>query len=503
MIIKKLFNLKSISKKFLIPTLILSVVLFSGFGLFLAKHNNTTIKTMMQSKGEAMADFVTRVSAEYFAIFDFQDFDNFIKALESDSEVDFAVFYNAERVPMVDTDKVPDDISSHMIYERKIVDNEGELLGYLELGYNKDNLSRNLRNSIMIITFSTTIALLVLALGVVMLVRLIITQRVKSTVNMIKDIAEQDGDLTKRLRSDSADELGDLSKWFNKFVSNIQEIVSTVQANAESVSSASYELSSTADSLSKGSTDQKSQTEQVATAMTEMSQSIVEVVRNAGESAESSKRAAEIATKGKQAVEKTVVGMQKIASNVNDTSAIIEKLWKSSEDISNILKVINDIAGQTNLLALNAAIEAARAGESGRGFSVVAEEVKKLAEHTSNATNEIEGMIINIQQDSEKSVLSMKIGKEEVENGVVIAEEAKQALEEIVQSSEQAAVAIQWITRAAEEQSTSTDQVTQNMDEILQVTQESTEATNQVKYSSSELGKLSSELQGKIGRFKV
>jgi methyl-accepting chemotaxis protein len=457
----------------------------------------------MQSKGEAVADFVSRVSAEYFAIFDFQDFDNFINALESDSEVDFAVFYNAERVPMVETDRVPEDISSHMIYERKITDKDGELLGYLELGYNKENLSKNLRNSIMIITFSTSMALLVLALGVIMLVRIIITQRVKSTVNMIKDIAEQDGDLTKRLSLGSEDELGELSKWFNKFVSNIQAIVSTVQANAESVSSASYELASTADNLSKGSTDQKSQTEQVASAMTEMSQSIIEVARNAGESAESSKRAADIATKGKQAVEKTVVGMKKIASNVNDTSVIIEKLRKSAEDISDILKVINDIAGQTNLLALNAAIEAARAGESGRGFSVVAEEVKKLAEHTSNATNEIKGMIINIQQDTENSVLSMKIGKEEVENGVVIAEEAKHALEEIVQSSEQAAVAIQGITQAAEEQSTSTDLVAHNMDEILHVTQKSTEATNQVKYSSSELGKLSSELQGKIGRFKV
>ena len=498
---KSFFN--SISKKFLFPTLLLSIVLFCGLGLFMAKSNSAAIMSMMDSKGDAIAQFVTRVTADYFAIFDFSDFENFAKALEKDPEVDFAVFYNAQKEPLTSIDKIPADTADMIIYDREIKDREGNSLGYLKIGYNKTSLTENLENSIKIITSSTVVALLILAFGLILLVRIVITQRVKETVTMIKDIAMHDGDLTKRLTVESEDELGEMANWFNRFVGNIHEIITTVQLNADGVASASNELSATADSLNSGSTDQKMQTEQVASAMTEMSQSIVDVVKNAAASADESGKVVVIAAQGKDVVSKTLAGMEKIAASVKDTSSIVENLGRSSAEIGDILNVINDIAEQTNLLALNAAIEAARAGEQGRGFSVVANEVKKLAENTGTATKEIADMISKIQKDTEKSVIAMNTGRQEVEHGVQLAEEAKLALDEIVAFSEKAAETVKLISVTAEQQSTSTDQVSEHMEGILIVTHQAAEAINQIKNSSEELGKMSSELRSRIGFFKV
>jgi methyl-accepting chemotaxis protein len=481
----------------------MSAVLLSVLGIFMARNNNASIQMMMDSKGDAVAHFVEKVSAEYFAIFDFNDFENFVKALESDPEVEFAVFYNDKMEPLTKTDKLPKDSSSLIIYDRQIIGGGGDVLGYMKLGYNKHKLTKSLNKNIKIIATSIIISLTLLSIGLIILVRKVMIGRVQETVDMLKDIAENDGDLTKRLRSDSGDELGDLSKWFNKFINNIHEIIATVQINADSVASASSELSATADHLSKGSIDQKTQTEQVASAMSEMSQSIVDVVKNADLSAQASENVSDIATRGRNVVDETVKGMGKIAEAVRDTALIVETLGKSSAEIGEILNVINDIADQTNLLALNAAIEAARAGEHGRGFAVVADEVRKLAENTGNATKEISEMIKNIQNETDRSVISMKAGREEAESGVRLAEEAKKALDEIVESSRKAAETVRLITVAAQEQSTSTEHVSQNMESILTVTHESSAATDQIKQSSGDLGKLSSELQKRIGFFRV
>ncbi|MEW6601594.1 MAG: methyl-accepting chemotaxis protein [Nitrospirota bacterium] len=493
----------SIIKKFLVPVLVMSSVLFCALGIFMVMNNKASIMQMMESRGQSVAGFVGNVSADYFAIFDFSDYEKFVKALESDPEVAFAVFYNNKMEPLTSVEKLPEDISSLMVYEREIKDESGSVLGHVKIGYKKEHLNSNINNNIIIIAAAMVIMLVLFTAGIVLIVKKLIIKRVRATVDMFKEIAQGDGDLTKRLLVDSDDELAEMGKWFNIFMENLREIVATVQINSERVSVASTELSQTAEALSIGSNEQRSQTEQVASAMAEMSQSITGVVSNASETSEASREASAIAGKGKEVVERTVMGMEKIAVTVKETSEIIEKLGKSSDEIGSILNVINDIAGQTNLLALNAAIEAARAGEHGRGFAVVADEVKKLADSTGQATKEIADMIKKIQADAEKSVQSMYAGREEVENGVKLAEEAQKALDMIVKASEKAATNVHMISRAAEEQSVSTERVTQNMESILTVSHQSTDGTAQIKMASDELEKLSLELHGKIGLFKV
>lgn len=295
-----LFN--TLGKKFLLPTLVLSALLFCSLGSFMAINNNASIRTMIHSRGDAIAKFVTKVSAEYFSIFDFQDFEKFVRALESDPEIEFAVFYNADMKPLSSSDKAPKDTSSLIIHERKILDEGGHTLGYLKLGFNNKMLSESLSRNIKVVGVSMTISLFLLSMGIIFIMRKLIIARVNATVNMLQDIAEGEGDLTKRLSSDDNDELGILAMWFNAFVDHVREIIQTVQMNAERVSVASTQLSSTAENLSKETNEQKLQTEQIAAAITEMSQSIMEIVKNASESAESSKNASSIAVKGKAVV---------------------------------------------------------------------------------------------------------------------------------------------------------------------------------------------------------
>lgn len=496
-------TLNTISKKFLVPTVTLTAVLLAGLGIFMAMNSKSAIEATMDAKGTAVADFITRFSADYFAIFDFSDFGNFAKAISTDDAVEFFVIYNSQGEALTTNMPPPEDVSDLMVYEREIRDEFGNVLGSLKIGYNKDALKASVQKNAAIIVIGVLVAIALLATGITFLTRAIIINRVNRTVDMLRDVAEGKGDLTKRLRADSEDELGKLARWFNTFVENLQNIIRTVQSSVQQVSASSLQLAGASEKLSGGSHEQAMQTEQVASAMTEMSQTIVDVAKNAGDAAGASHEASQTAEKGRDVVDRTVQGMLRIADTVREASETIGQLGQSSNEIGDIIKVIDEIADQTNLLALNAAIEAARAGEQGRGFAVVADEVRKLAERTSRATKEIAGMIDKIQTDTERSVSSMEVGSTEVRSGVELAGEAKKALDQIVAASNKGESMIQRIAAASEQQSTAAEEVSQNMETILRISHKSRGSTSQIKQTAEELKNLSGELQRMIGQFKV
>jgi methyl-accepting chemotaxis protein len=311
------------------------------------------------------------------------------------------------------------------------------------------------------------------------------------------------GNLTVAITAIGTNEIGRLLASMMKMVEGTRRIIAGVKTSADGVASASHELSANAEQLAKGASAQVERTIQVSTASEEMSQASLDIAKNTSNIAESAKNMVGTAHNGSTIVNKSVDEVKKIAKTVHRSSDFVKKLGDQSEKIGEIVLVINDIADQTNLLALNAAIEAARAGEAGRGFAVVADEVKKLAERTSNSTQEIADMIASIKMGVDKAVESMDEASENVRVGVDLSNEAGAALDEIVNSSSNLQSMVQQIAAAIEEMNSTTDEIAKDIEQVASVTKDSANAAEQVTQAALELGSLSATLETSVSEFKI
>ncbi|UCH81201.1 MAG: HAMP domain-containing protein [Nitrospiraceae bacterium] len=330
----------------------------------------------------------------------------------------------------------------------------------------------------------------------------------RSTMSPIKEltnIAEGFGDGNLNILMDEfrKDEFGILASHFNLATAKLSDFIAKLKGNIEILNENSKEVSDTASLIDLHAQKQSSQTSMAATAMEELSASFLHVTQNAGNAAHSAKEAAELAVKGGAVVTETIKGMNKIALSVHESARTIETLGNSSEQIGEIIQVINDIAGQTNLLALNAAIEAARAGEQGRGFAVVADEVRKLAEKTTASTNEIGNMINTIQEESNRAVKSMQIGTADVESGVELANQAGNSLKQIVDSVQNVTDMIQNIANAANEQSITGEEVASNIESVANITRKTAGDAQHSSSASRQLYAMVSEIQILANEFKL
>lgn len=329
-----------------------------------------------------------------------------------------------------------------------------------------------------------------------------------SVQNAIKQLSDTsaklaDGDLTARAELSSKDEMSHIADVFNDMAEKFAAMVSKVQSSTSQVATASEQMTAITVKTAEGVSQQQNDTTQVATAITEMSATVQEVASNASSAATEANNANITANNGKTIVNDTVESITSLASEIGNTAGVIENLKKESEDIGSVLDVIKGIAEQTNLLALNAAIEAARAGEQGRGFAVVADEVRTLAQRTQESTQEIESMISQLRTSASEAVNSMERGKEGVSNTVAKANEAGEALNSIV-----SAIAVindmnTQIASASEEQSAVAEEINRNINNISQISEQTSDATQQTSTSSAELAGLADELQGLVSTFKV
>jgi len=323
------------------------------------------------------------------------------------------------------------------------------------------------------------------------------------SIARVNGIALGEGDLTQRLPVQGQDEMAQLATAFNAFVERMQDLVRQVGAATEQLAAASNQLSITSGETSQQVLSQQSETDQVATAMNEMTATVQEVARNANEAARSAQQTDEEASAGREVVRQTIASIQSLAAGVEDGAAVIERLSADSAEIGQVLDVIRSIADQTNLLALNAAIEAARAGEQGRGFAVVADEVRTLASRTQSSTEEIQKMIERLQGNAGNAVAAMEKGRVQGRESVAQASRAGDSLEAITGAVASINDMNAQIASAAEEQSAVAEEINRNVINISQAVDQTARGSQQISSASETLARLAADLQGQLSRFKI
>ncbi|ACH40606.1 methyl-accepting chemotaxis sensory transducer, class 40H [Citrifermentans bemidjiense Bem] len=311
------------------------------------------------------------------------------------------------------------------------------------------------------------------------------------------------GDLAVKIDTTNKDEVGKVQLAMAEMVDNLRGMVGKIKGATESLASSSEELSATAVALERGAEEQTTRIDHSATAMTEMTQTTIEVARNSTDTSDAAAQMKAIAERGRSAMQVTANELDQFAESVKEAAGKVESLGKQSEEISDVVTLINDIANQTNLLALNAAIEAARAGEQGRGFAVVADNVRELAERTATATSDISQTVKNMQGSVKSSVDFMYAERDSVQRVQEQVQQTTAAIGEIVTFVEQVADMVQRIAVAAEEQSSTSEEVSHNMDGIQNIAGELRSSFADIKNSSGSLSHLATELNGMVGWFKV
>jgi methyl-accepting chemotaxis protein len=319
----------------------------------------------------------------------------------------------------------------------------------------------------------------------------------------MRDIAEGDGDLTVRVEVQGHDELDEVGRWFNVFIERIEQIVLRVTKNARALNEAASGLAGIAHETASQSAMQRDQAMHITASMGAISTAVHEISETTQNAARDARKAEENAHAGGGTIQSTVASIQQMLVANQSTATKIGELGQSSDAISTIIGVIEEIANQTSLLALNASIESARAGEHGRGFAVVAAEVRRLAERTSRATGEVDQMVRDIQAGTAEVVEAMRSSMQMVESGVGSARSAGEALASIIQGSEAVQKMVTQIATASTQQSYATQSVNTNLNEISSIIERTTNSSARSVVACDRLSSLAADLNELVGSFKV
>ena len=376
----------------------------------------------------------------------------------------------------------------------------GETIGVLYVGVPKSDYFASLNGVVIVVG--------IIALTLVIVVNLFLISFVGKLVRPIIQLVPianriAAGDLDINIETDRNDEIGQLLYAMKNMVDKWKSVVIEVKQASDNMASAGDQLNATAGNVSNLSSGQAQRAQQVAASAEEMSQTVIDIARNVGAIAESASDTVRVAKDGEHIVEKSVAEVKEIALTVDKSAKFVRSLGERSEQIGEIVSVINDIADQTNLLALNAAIEAARAGEQGRGFAVVADEVRKLAERTAKSTSEIGSMIKAIQEEVRNAFDAMEDATNKVNSGVELSSHAGESLKSIVKKADDLQLMVQQIASATEEMSATSDEITKDIEQIAAASKETSVSSEQTTEAAAELSRLSVNLQKTVSIFKL
>jgi len=350
--------------------------------------------------------------------------------------------------------------------------------------------------------------LTILVIGIVaaiisFVVQAAIVKPVNAVVEALRDIAEGEGDLTRRLPVVSDDEIGELARWFNTFIERVHHVMSDFSGTATELNQSASSLSSTAKETERGVVSQQAEIQQVVTAVQEMAAVVEDVAHNVSQTADNAEQADGEAKAGNKVVTDTMAEIESLAKDIDAAAVVIDKLQQETDNIGSVLDVIRGIAEQTNLLALNAAIEAARAGEQGRGFAVVADEVRTLASRTQSSTQEIQEMIERLQTGAREAVTMMEKGTAQAGQSVERAEEASRSLNAITEGVSSIKDKTNQIASASEQQSAATREMQNNMSNIEEVARQASAGSVEIAGSTARLAEMAAKMEGVVRQFRL
>ena len=377
----------------------------------------------------------------------------------------------------------------------------GEVLGAINMVFSIAEVNQEIFANSRTMIISKIAIGIVVALVIFAVINYVVIRNINVMLAAFRKMGA--GDLTVRIPDQGNDEIKQLARGFNEFISNFANIIRRIISSSNTLAQASQALSQTSAVIVSGTEQQSDRSASVAQSTNEMSASTQGVARTAAEMAESANGAREVAHQGARSMQRAIAGMGDISTASQGSAEVVNALVERAEGIGQVLTMIKGIAEQTNLLALNAAIEAARAGEQGRGFAVVADEVRNLAEQTAKSTDEVEAMVEAIQQDAGKALRSIKREQETVGQGEQLAQEAHQALDEIVEQVTRFTALIDDVAAAAEQQSVTADHISAEIVDVAEVTKSTTGKARQIAKASEEIASLADSLKDQVSRFEL
>jgi methyl-accepting chemotaxis protein len=470
-----LFKLDSISKKLLLPALLLVMILIGALGSVLVAQQQRELRSMMESKANGLVTMLATISVQYIINYDLSALEGFVKETIKDKDVAFAEYYDAEAKSLTgNVMKAPTDTVHLLVYDRDIIDTNGKTIGKVKLGYTTTMLDKTLQSSVALVTGGIIVVLGLLAIGLTIIVRGI-ARPAEKILEGLTLLAQGEGDLTARIDVKSNDELGRIVIAFNQMMEKLHDLVTQIRNASQTIGVGIEEIAHGNIDLSQRTEEQAASLEETASSMEEMTSTVKQNADNAKQANQLASNNSSLAVKGGQVVGEVVQTMASISD--------------SSRKIVDIISVIEGIAFQTNILALNAAVEAARAGEQGRGFAVVAGEVRNLAQRSAAAAKEI------------KALIGDSVDK--VNTGSKLVDQAGATMNEIVSAAKRVTDIMSEIAAASNEQSTGIEQVNKAITEMDATTQQNAALVEQASAAAESMKEHATSLLEAVSMFKL